>query len=482
MGTKSGVSGENPGGGTRPRELSLRPVEALDGPLAEAVSEFLWSCLADGRIDYANRRFREYVCLSCEELGRRRWQDFVHPRDLAAARGGWAEAKRSGERFALEYRHRGGGGEYRWFEARMTPLQSEDGRAVRWLGSAVDITERKEAEEALAHSEERYRAVVEQSAEGIYLVDAASGRILESNAALQRMLGYGPGELEGMLLYDLISHDRGSIDENFRRALADGQRMVGERRYRRKDGTLLDVEVGASVISYGDKRELCAVIRDVSGRKDFEKAIAGIRDAERRRISRDLHDTVLQDLAAALQTLQADMVEAGKTARDAAEPSCERKRNPAVDALRRALQGLREAVHDLRPEKERSLSRLVESLVELHRQLTPEREVSLRVEEDFPAELSQTVKVELARVVQEALANTRRHSKAGRIEVALSAEGGTARIEIRDDGHGFAPESVSGGMGLSAMRERAHALCGELELLTSPGAGTRVIVRVPVRQ
>lgn len=476
MGTKGGFPGGNPGGGRQPEGLVFRPGEALDGPLAEAVSEFLWSCLADGRMDYANRRFREYVCLSSGELGRRRWEDFVHPEDLGRARSGWAEAGRSGDRFALEYRHRGGDGAYRWLKARMTPLEGKNGRIVRWLGSAVDITERKEAEDALAHSEQRYRAVVEQSAEGIYLVNAETGRILESNAALERMLGYDAGELEGMLLYDLISHERGSIDENFRRTLADGQRMVGERRYRRKDGMLLDVEVGASMISYGGKRELCVVVRDVSGRKDFEQAIAGIRDAERRRISRDLHDTVLQDLAAALQTLQADMVEASATQGEAT-PDLER--DQTIGALRRALQGLREAVHDLRPEKEQPFARLVESLAELHRRLTPDLEVILKAEDEFPAELSRRAKTELARVVQEALANARRHSNASRIEVTLSAEGEAARVEIHDDGRGFAPETVSGGMGLSAMRERAHALGGELEILTSPGEGTRVIVRVP---
>ena len=71
-------------------------------------------------------------------------------------------------------------------------------------------------------SEERYRAVVEQAAEGIFLFDAASGAILESNAALQELLGYTAAELLGMTIYDLVAHDRESIDSNVRRVVNEG--------------------------------------------------------------------------------------------------------------------------------------------------------------------------------------------------------------------------------------------------------------------
>ncbi len=65
----------------------------------------------------------------------------------------------------------------------------------------MDVTERRQAEEALSRSEERYRAVVEQSAEGLYLVDGDTKRILETNPALQNMLGYTAAELRGMELH-----------------------------------------------------------------------------------------------------------------------------------------------------------------------------------------------------------------------------------------------------------------------------------------
>jgi GAF domain-containing protein len=75
--------------------------------------------------------------------------------------------------------------------------------------------QRKRAGEALVQSEERYRAVVEQAAEGIYLFEAATGDILESNAAFQRLFGYSTEELLNMKIYDLVAHDRRASTPTF---------------------------------------------------------------------------------------------------------------------------------------------------------------------------------------------------------------------------------------------------------------------------
>jgi PAS domain S-box-containing protein len=171
---------------------------------------------------------------------------------------------------------RSGNGEpVRWVRGFVYPVKDET-RGVREVVLVHEnVTERKLAEENLRESEERYRAVVEQSAEGLYLLDARTRRVIETNPSLQRMLGYSAEELEGMELYDLIELPREQVDETLRRTLERGYRPIGERRYRRKDGSLVDVEIGASVIRYGGGEVVCAVVRDVTERKHGRRGPAG---------------------------------------------------------------------------------------------------------------------------------------------------------------------------------------------------------------
>jgi two-component system sensor histidine kinase UhpB len=141
---------------------------------------------------------------------------------------------------------------------------------------------------------------------------------------------------------------------------------------------------------------------------------------------------------------------------------------------------LRSAIYNLRHEKERSFVESVEALVELNRQATPERTVRLVVEERFPRELPEPVGTELLRVLQEALANARRHSGARNVEVKLRMEGGEILAEVTDDGRGFDLASVRSGVGLSAMRERIEGVGGKIGINSRPGEGTKVTVRVPL--
>ncbi len=165
----------------------------------------------------------------------------------------------------------------RSYDLALSTLRDRGGHITGRLLMLRDTTSRKRDEEALKESEERYRAVVEQAAEGIFLLDAETTRILDSNAAFQRLLGYGAEELLGMTLYDLVAHDRHSVEANVRRVLAEKRSFVGERRYRRKDGTLVDFEVSAGRVFYGGKEVVCAVVRDITERKRTD---AMLREAE----------------------------------------------------------------------------------------------------------------------------------------------------------------------------------------------------------
>lgn len=137
--------------------------------------------------------------------------------------------------------------------------------------------------------QKRCRAIIEQTSEGILVFDGDSGRVLEPNAALGRLLGYSTEEFLEMTIHDFIENDHESTDADARKHLEEGQISLGKRRYRRKDGSFVGVEVVVSSISYADRAELCALIRGMRARKWAEEALL----QKRERIFGSLADSIL---------------------------------------------------------------------------------------------------------------------------------------------------------------------------------------------
>jgi PAS domain S-box-containing protein len=348
------------------------------------------------------------------------------------------------------------------------------GRRIR-VTSVIDLTERRRQEEALRQSEALYRTVVEQAAENIFLVDAETRRVLEANDALKRSLGYTEDELRGMTLYDIVAHDRESVDLNIGRVMEEGGASLGERQYRRKDGSLADVDVNVSAVPYNGERAMCIVAHDVTERNRAEAMLEEIREAERNRIARELHDGTLQDIVYALQELQVMQVVAG----DEGDPALQ----DTAEALRRSVEGLRSAIFELRLEGtlDLSLDASLESLVDLNRRMARDRyDIELIVDDGFPTRLSEKTGQEITRLVQEALTNVRRHAEAAHVSVELGTGGTLAYVEVADDGRGFDPNKARTGMGRQSMSQRALELGGELDVRSVPGKGTTVRFSVPI--
>ncbi|MBO0725489.1 MAG: PAS domain S-box protein [Blastocatellia bacterium] len=162
--------------------------------LADAMPQIVYTCGPDGLVDYGNQQWAEYVGVPVEQSFGSRWIEAIHPDDRENTRRRVKEAGETGQPFETEYRLRRKDGQYRWYLARGSPVRNAQGQIVKWIGTATDIHDRKEAEaerEELLASERAARAEAEHATESILrlqmLTDSALRR-LEFDDLLREML------------------------------------------------------------------------------------------------------------------------------------------------------------------------------------------------------------------------------------------------------------------------------------------------------
>jgi signal transduction histidine kinase len=206
---------------------------------------------------------------------------------------------------------------------------------------------------------------------------------------------------------------------------------------------------------------------------------AGVLD-ERQRMAREIHDTMAQGLAGIVTQLQA-----AEQARD--EPAVWQRHVETASTLARdSLAEARRAVHAVEPAALES-ARLPEAISDVVKRWTSEHEVAAVLTTTGDARpMHPDVEVTLLRAAQEALTNVAKHARASRVGLTLSYMEDLVTLDVRDDGVGFIPPSgkrvngsVSGGFGLTGMRQRVQRLAGRLVIESEPGGGTAVSATVP---
>jgi signal transduction histidine kinase len=214
--------------------------------------------------------------------------------------------------------------------------------------------------------------------------------------------------------------------------------------------------------------------REAFERHRLEREVTAIGDEERRRLGRDLHDGVCQELTAALlrwQTLQRSLKEGGPVSAAESERLTSLLTEAIDDAHNVAL-----GLCPVEPEPDalapalRALARRMQETAGVHCEFLATGDV--RVPD---SEMAQ----HLYRIAQEALSNAVRHAHATRIAVELRGDTGGVALQVEDDGVGLPPDGASGGMGLRTMAYRAQVLGGQLTVAPAPGGGTRVACRLP---
>ncbi|MDY6989669.1 MAG: PAS domain S-box protein [Thermodesulfobacteriota bacterium] len=200
-------------------------------------------------------------------------EPFVIPEDRGYVVETVSRAIVEDEPFEVYYRFRHKDGNIRHFFERGRPMRGTDGSPLHIDGVILDVTEREQTQEALRESEEKYRNVVERSNDGIVIIQ--DGVIKYSNPTLAKMTGHDPDEAIDMPFTEYIypSEVEEAIDHYRRRMAGESLPARYERGLRHKDGTRIDTEIDAAVITYKDKPAVLVIIRDITDRKLAEETL-----------------------------------------------------------------------------------------------------------------------------------------------------------------------------------------------------------------
>ncbi|MFC1833843.1 PAS domain S-box protein [Thermodesulfobacteriota bacterium] len=197
------------------------------------------------------------------------WRKSLHPEDRDRVLAEVSECHKTGAAFFSEYRMIGKDGRTIWFQDRAQPVSDSIGRPVCLQGAMLDITTRKTAEEALLKSEQRFRNLIDQAADAIFVHDF-EGRFLEVNRSACTALGYERDELLAMSVSDV---DPDAMPRRDSESLWPNLPVAFEATHRRKDGSTLPVEVRLGPIEFAGTRVVLALARDVSERKQAEDTL-----------------------------------------------------------------------------------------------------------------------------------------------------------------------------------------------------------------
>lgn len=370
--------------------------------------------------------------------------------------------------------------------------------SLKRLPSAISNVLRKRAAERekgwaeaqLRRSEEQFRLITENTGDLVSLLDL-EGRFLYASPSFKSQLGYVPAQFAGTDSLAIVHPgDRDSYRQTWQHALAHKDQRAAEVRLRREDGQWLTFEsIATWVFDDGGRPQRCVVIaRDITRRKQAEdqlrslpRLIVEAQETERRRVARDLHDSVNQILSSV--KFRIESIEERLQSRD---ETTWREALKTKYLLEKAIQEIIRISRNLRPSELDDLG-LAPAIRSLCREVASR--TGLRITpalDQVPAHCGKEIELALYRIVQEALNNIEKHARARNVVLRVRCEGRVLRTSIRDDGAGFDLHALPlrkagpGGMGLIDMKERATYVGGSCAVTSAPGQGTEIHVTLPL--
>lgn len=351
-----------------------------------------------------------------------------------------------------------------------------------------DTTDARIAEEKLRESELKYRTLVEQASDGIFISDFR-GNFMIVNPAGCRMCQYTEQELNTMRIHDLaVQSETAAMPFKFAEIL-EGKTTSSERKLVRKDKSVIDVEITAKIIA--PDRFLC-FIRDITERKKVERElirsrenlrelsnhIENIREEERLHIAREIHDELGQQLT----VLKMDVSRLDKKLTEA-NNELESETGRILQLINKMVDTVRKISSELRPGMLDDLG-LVEALDwychDFGKRFGMKTNFISNIQDEA---FTKKLAIGLFRIFQESLTNVARHAEATKVDVTFIEQDDQLVLLIEDNGKGFDPLALreKKTLGIMGMQERAMMINGLYHVNSTPGRGTIIEVTVNLK-
>lgn len=257
-------------------ESQLRESEHRQRAILDTMPQKVFTATPDGKIDYYNPQWGEYLGLPITDFLGSGWKQFVHADDLAANVQAWQYSIDTGEPFEFKSRFRRADGNYDWHINRAKAMRNNAGAIVKWVGSNTNIQVLKIAELAVHVSENRYRRLFETAKDGILIVDFTTGKIVDANPFMTELLGYTHEEFSGLELWQIgLFSDKTANESAVRELQINGYLRYEHLPLESNDGRRIEVEVVANSYQEDSKSVIQFNVRDITDRSRLEKLLRG---------------------------------------------------------------------------------------------------------------------------------------------------------------------------------------------------------------
>ncbi len=477
-------------------EEVLRESEGKWRSLVENAPSMIIIVDCDGRIRSINRTVSGF---NPEEAIGTKIYDYVGPQYHNVVRETIEQVFQTGDAGSYEIIGTGPNGSDSWYETQIGPIK-DDGQVVAAMLIATDISQRKQAEEALRQSESKYRetsTLLETLLNGIPDVIGLQDRhhgMIRYNDAGYKFVNRSYEEVKGKKCYELIGRDAPcqicATTECYKT-----KRPARVEKYVEEMDVWLDVRAYPILDESGKIVYVIEHLRDISDRKRTEQKLIEdqvqlrslasqltlAEERERRRIATELHDRIGQALAVAKIKLEG--------LRHSVSPDDNGK------TLEEVCQSLGQAIADTRSLTFELSSPMLHELgfetavaAWLIDQIERKHGIATEfVDDEQLKPLDGDMKSLLFRDVRELLINVVKHARANKVNVSIRRVGGQIHVSVQDDGVGFDPgrtgwmTTKAGGFGLFSIRERLEELGGHLEIKSKPGRGCKVTMMAPLK-